>query len=295
MSNLDLTRFKRESVARLREEEARYKGVSKTIAFLTPYRPPYLRSASGTYGSSSRYEPGTPRNLFPGPGSYSSSTSRRRRADRSLSPFEDLITPTRRSRAAPTSSPTRSSRSLTALRRRVKELSAASPSVRRAPVSHNKDNPTLMSGGASSLVNPSSNASSLYVRPSPTNDPNARRRADRAAEEDRRTALLRNYRGRDAARTYTPEYISLADRTRRPYVVGPKERERRRRDFEAATKAKRLVDAVELVKEERRATKRGRRLSRSNPLVFNLSSPSRSRSPSPNFPPSYAVGTVKVL
>ncbi|THW98354.1 hypothetical protein D6D13_10642 [Aureobasidium pullulans] len=37
------------------------------------------------------------------------------------------------------------------------------------------------------------------------------------------------------------------------------------------------------------------RLSRSNPLVFNLSSPSRSRSPSPNFPPSYAVGTVKVL
>lgn len=134
-----LIRFERGSAARLREEEARHEGVSETIAFLTPRRPPHLRSASGTHGSGSRYEPGTPRNPFPGPGSQyrrrhevpvsvhtspdvllngalvasaermhrireelltpsrprqpdfgGGSTSRRRRAERSLSPFEDL-------------------------------------------------------------------------------------------------------------------------------------------------------------------------------------------------------------
>jgi hypothetical protein len=69
MLNSDLTYFKRESVARLREEEARYKGVSEIIAFLTPYYPVYLRFASSTYSSSSRYEPGTLRNPFPSPGS----------------------------------------------------------------------------------------------------------------------------------------------------------------------------------------------------------------------------------
>ncbi|TIA04309.1 hypothetical protein D6C81_10620 [Aureobasidium pullulans] len=307
MLNLDLTRFKRESIARLRKEEARYKGVSKIIAFLTPRRPLYLRSASGTYDSGSRYKPSTLRNPFPSPGSYSSSTSRCRRAERSLLPFEDLITPTRRSYTEPTSSSTRTSRSLTTLRRRVKELSATSPSVRRAPISRDKEDPTLMSGGTSSLVNPASNASSLYVRPSPTNDPDARRRADRVTEEDRRTTLeydlLRRRsprissasRGCNAARTYTPEHISLADYTRRPYVVGPKERERRRRDFKAAIKAKRLIDAKELAKEERRATERSRRLSYGDPLVFDLRSPTRSRSPSLNFLASYAVSTIEVL
>jgi hypothetical protein len=69
MLNLDLTRFERESIARLREEEAYYKGVSKTIAFLIPRRPLYTRAASGSYGFSSRYEPSTLRNPFPSPGS----------------------------------------------------------------------------------------------------------------------------------------------------------------------------------------------------------------------------------
>jgi hypothetical protein len=49
-----------------------------------------------------------------------------------------------------------------------------------------------MSRGTSGLVNPTSNASLPYVRPSPTNDLNARRRADRAIEEDRLTTLERN-------------------------------------------------------------------------------------------------------
>ncbi|THZ56187.1 hypothetical protein D6C85_10637 [Aureobasidium pullulans] len=164
-----------------------------------------------------------------------------------------------------------------------------------------------MSRGTSSLVNPTSNASSLYVRPSPTNDLNARRRADRVAEEDYRTTLEYNLlrrrslylsstsRGRNAARTYTPKHISLADRTYYPYVVGPKERERRRRNFEAATKAKRLINAKELVKEERRATERSRCLSRSDPPIFNLRSRSRSRLPLPNFLASYAVSTIEIL
>ncbi|THY84154.1 hypothetical protein D6C92_09385 [Aureobasidium pullulans] len=247
------------------------------------------------YGSGSRYKPSTLRNPFPGPGSYSSSTSRRRYAERSLLPFKDLVTPTHRSRAKPASSSTRTLRSLTVLRRRVKELLATSPSVRCVPTSRNKEDPTLMSRGAGSPVNPTSNASSLYVRPSPTNDPNARRRADRATEEDRLTTLERNYRGRNAARIYTPEHISLADRTRRPYVVGPKERKRRRCDFEAATKAKRLINTKELVEEERRAIERSRYLSRGDPLVFDLRSPSRSRSPLLNFLASYAVSTIEVL
>ncbi|TIA44729.1 hypothetical protein D6C77_10792 [Aureobasidium pullulans] len=113
MLNLDLTRFERESVARLREEEARYKGVIAT-------------------------------------------------------------------------SP------LTTLRRRVKELSANSPSVRYIPTSCNKEDPTLMSRGAGGLVNPTSNASSPYVRPSPTNDLDTRRRADRATEKDYLATLERN-------------------------------------------------------------------------------------------------------
>ncbi|THX23435.1 hypothetical protein D6D10_10318 [Aureobasidium pullulans] len=372
MSNSDLTRFERESAARLREEEARHEGVSETIAFLTPRRPPHTRSASGAHGFGSRYEPGTPRNPFPGPGSQhrrrheapvsihtspdallngalvasaermhrmreelltpsrprqpdfgGGSTSRRRRADRSLSPFQDLVTPTRRSRAEPASRSARTSRSvrfdetpleeqLAALRRRVEELSATSPSVRRTPAFRDEEDPTLMSGGAGGPVNPALNAGSPYVRPGPTNDLDARRRADRAAEEDRLAALERNQReydllrsrsprlgsagrGRDAARTHTPEHISLADRTRRPYAVGPEEREQRRRDFEAAAEAERLVDAEELVEEERRAAERGRRLSRGDPPVFDLRSPSRSRSPSPNFPAGHPVGAVEVL
>ncbi|KEQ78306.1 hypothetical protein M438DRAFT_340813 [Aureobasidium pullulans EXF-150] len=134
MLNLDLTRFERESVARLREEEARYKGVSKTITFLISRRPLYTRAASGTYSSSSRYEPSTLRNPFPSPGSY----------------------------------------------------------VRRIPTSRNKEDPTLMSRGASGLVNPTSNARLPYVRPGPTNDLDARRRADRATEKDRLATLERN-------------------------------------------------------------------------------------------------------
>ncbi|THV79020.1 hypothetical protein D6D26_10490 [Aureobasidium pullulans] len=50
-----------------------------------------------------------------------------------------------------------------------------------------------MSRGASGLVNPTLNASLPYVRPGPTNDLNARRRADRAIEEDRLATLERNY------------------------------------------------------------------------------------------------------
>ncbi|CAD0055660.1 unnamed protein product [Aureobasidium pullulans] len=78
-----------------------------------------------------------------------------------------------------------------------------------------------MSGGVGGPVNPSANAGSPYVCSGPTNDPVARRRADRAAEEDRRLALLRNQeeydllharsprvgsaaRGRDVAPTHTP-------------------------------------------------------------------------------------------
>ncbi|THX19095.1 hypothetical protein D6D12_10771 [Aureobasidium pullulans] len=104
----------------------------------------------------------------------------------------DLVTLTRRSRAEPTSRSTRTSRSLTALRRRVKELSATLPSVRYIPTFRNKEDPTLMSEGAGGPVNPTSNAGLPYVRPSPTNNLNARRRADYAAEEDRLTTLERN-------------------------------------------------------------------------------------------------------
>ncbi|KEQ81402.1 hypothetical protein M438DRAFT_338177 [Aureobasidium pullulans EXF-150] len=110
---------------------------------------------------------------------------------------------------------------LAALRLRVEELSAISPSTRRAPGSHEEEDPTMMSGGVGGPVNPSANAGSPYVRSGPTNDPVARRRADRAAEEDRRLALLRNQeeydllharsprvgsaaRGRDVAPTHTP-------------------------------------------------------------------------------------------
>ncbi|THZ11931.1 hypothetical protein D6C90_10446, partial [Aureobasidium pullulans] len=226
--NSDLTRFKRESVARLRKEEARYKGVSKIITFLIPRRPLYTRAASGIYGSGSRYEPST------------------------------LL-----------------------LRRYVKELSATLPSVRRIPTSYNKEDPTLMSRGTSGPVNPTLNASSPY----------------REYDLLRRRSPYLNFtsRGRNATRTYTPKYISLANYTRRPYVVGPKERKRRYRDFKAATKAKRLIDAKELVKEERRATERSRRLSYGNLPIFDLRLPSRSRSPLLNFPASYAVSTIKVL
>ncbi|THX10595.1 hypothetical protein D6D17_03844 [Aureobasidium pullulans] len=110
---------------------------------------------------------------------------------------------------------------LAALSLRVEELSAISPSTRRAPGSHEEEDPTMMSGGVGGPVNPSANAGSPYVRSGPTNDPVARRRADRAAEEDRRLALLRNQeeydllharsprvgsaaRGRDVAPTHTP-------------------------------------------------------------------------------------------
>ncbi|THX36577.1 hypothetical protein D6D10_06548 [Aureobasidium pullulans] len=109
-----------------------------------------------------------------------------------------------------------------------------------------------MSGGAGSPVNPSSNASSPYEYDL------LLRRSPRVGSASR---------GRDVAPTYTPEHISLADRTRRPYAVGPKECERRCREFEAATKAKRLVEAAELVEEERRTAKRGRRLSRGDPPI----------------------------
>ncbi|THY99276.1 hypothetical protein D6C92_02413 [Aureobasidium pullulans] len=153
----------------------------------------HLRSASGTHGPGSRYEPGSPRNPFPGPGSQyrarheaavsvhtspdallngalvasaermhrireelltpsrprqpdfgrGSTSRRRRRNERSLSPFEDLVTPTRRSRAAPASGSARGSRSvrfgetpiedqLAALRRLIEELICASyPSASR--------------------------------------------------------------------------------------------------------------------------------------------------------------------
>ncbi|THX18735.1 hypothetical protein D6D12_10791, partial [Aureobasidium pullulans] len=102
-------------------------------------------------------------------------------------------------------------------------------------------------------------------------------------------------RGRNAAYTYTPKYISLANYTYRPYVVGPKERKRRRYDFEAATKAKRFIDTKELVKEERRATEYSYYLSYGDPLIFDLRLPSRSRSPLLNFSASYAVSAIKVL
>ncbi|THW26053.1 hypothetical protein D6D22_10814 [Aureobasidium pullulans] len=101
--------------------------------------------------------------------------------------------------------------------------------------------------------------------------------------------------GRNAARTYTPEHISLANYTRRPYIVGLEERKRRRRNFKAATKAKRLIDTKELVKEERRATERSYYLSYSDLPIFDLYSPSYLRSPSLNFLASYAVSTIKVL
>ncbi|THY90297.1 hypothetical protein D6C92_06815 [Aureobasidium pullulans] len=121
------------------------------------------------------------------------STTRRRREERSLSPFEDLVTPTptRRSRAAPASGSAR-------------ELSAASPSTRRAPASHEVEDPTVMSGGASGLVLPSANTGSPYVRSGATNDPVARMRADRAAEEDRRLALLRNQEEYDLLHSRSP-------------------------------------------------------------------------------------------
>ena len=92
-----------------------------------------------------------------------------------------------------------------------------------------------------------------------------------------------------------PKYISLANYTRRPYVVGPKERKRRYRDFKAATTANRLIDAKELVKEERRAIERSRRLSYGDLPIFDLRLPSRSRSPLLNFLASYAVSAIKIL
>jgi hypothetical protein len=49
-----------------------------------------------------------------------------------------------------------------------------------------------MSRGTGGLVNPTSNAGSPYVYPGSTNDLNARKRADRATEEDRLTTLERN-------------------------------------------------------------------------------------------------------
>ncbi|THX67083.1 hypothetical protein D6D04_10865 [Aureobasidium pullulans] len=92
-----------------------------------------------------------------------------------------------------------------------------------------------------------------------------------------------------------PYHILLTDRTRRLYAISPKERKRRRRDFEAATKAKRLIDTKELVKEERYATERSYYLSYGDPPIFNLRLPSYLRSPSLNFLASYAVSTIKVL
>ncbi|THX45765.1 hypothetical protein D6D08_10356 [Aureobasidium pullulans] len=136
-----------------------------------------------------------------------------------------------------------------------------------------------MSRGTSGPVNPTLNASSPYYNL-------LRRRSPR---------LDSISYGRNATRTYTPEYISLANRTRRPYVVGLEEYERRRRDFKAATKAKRLIDTKELVKEERRAIERSRYLSRGDLPIFDLRSPSYSRSPSLNFLASYAVSTIEVL
>ncbi|CAD0038488.1 unnamed protein product, partial [Aureobasidium pullulans] len=284
MLNSDLTRFERESIARLREEEARYKGVSKTIAFLTPRRPLYTRSASGAYGSSSYYEPGT---LPPPPLRGSRIYLYFARYPTKRRPYSIYRAYAPYTRAKPTSRSTRTSYSLAILRRRIKELSATSPSVRRIPTFRDKEDPTLMSGGTGRLVNPTLNASSPYVRPSPTNDYNLLR--------GRSPRLSSTSRGRDATRTYTPKHISLANRTRRLYAVSPKERKQRRRNFEATTKAKRLIDAKELVKEERRAIERSRYLSRGDPPIFDLYLPSRSRSPSPNFPASYAVSAIKVL
>ncbi|THW81415.1 hypothetical protein D6D15_10620 [Aureobasidium pullulans] len=171
--------------------------------------------------------------------------------------------------------------SLTALRYRVKELSATSPSVRYIPTSYNKEDPTLMSRGAGGLVNLTLNASSPYTR---------RLRYGGELPRYPREKLARN-----AAYTYTPEHISLANRTRYLYVVSPKERKRRRRDFEATTKAKRLIDAKELVKEERRAIERSRYLSYSDLPIFDLRSPSYLRLPLPNFRTSYAVSAIKIL
>ncbi|THZ89802.1 hypothetical protein D6C82_10586 [Aureobasidium pullulans] len=136
-----------------------------------------------------------------------------------------------------------------------------------------------MSRGTSGLVNPTSNASSPYYNLLYRRSP----------------YLNSTSRSRNAARTYTSKYISLTDRTRRLYAVSPKERKRRRRDFEAATKAKRLINTKELVKEERRAIERSYRLSYSDLPIFDLRSPSYSRSPLLNFLASYAVSTIKVL
>ncbi|THX06183.1 hypothetical protein D6D13_06648 [Aureobasidium pullulans] len=61
-----------------------------------------------------------------------------------------------------------------------------------------------MSGGAGGLVLPSANAGSPYVRSGATNDPVARMRADRAAEEDRRLALLRNQEEYDLLHSRSP-------------------------------------------------------------------------------------------
>ncbi|THZ11983.1 hypothetical protein D6C91_08836 [Aureobasidium pullulans] len=146
------------------------------------------------------FTPSRPRQPDVGRGS----TTRRRREERSLSPFGDLVTPTRRSRAAPASGSARASRSIAALQRRVEELSAASPSTRRAPASHEVEDPTVMAGGVSGLVLPSANAGSPYVRSGATNDPVARMRADRAAEEDRRLALLRNQEEYDLLHSRSP-------------------------------------------------------------------------------------------
>ncbi|CAD0050677.1 unnamed protein product, partial [Aureobasidium pullulans] len=242
MLNLDLTRFERESVARLREEEARYKGYRRRYkAPISIYTSPDALLNGALIASAERMYRILALNLL-------------------------LVL------------------LLTTLRRRVKELSATLPSVRRIPTFRDKEDPTLMSGGAGGPVTPTLNASSPIF---------ALREYDLLYYRSPR--LDSTSRGRNAARTYTPEHILLANRTRRLYAVSPKERKQRRRNFEATTKAKRLINAEELIEEERRATERSRRLSYGDPPIFDLRSPSRSRSPSPNFLASHPVSAIKVL
>ncbi|THZ14680.1 hypothetical protein D6C91_07182 [Aureobasidium pullulans] len=140
-------------------------------------------------------------------------------------------------------------------------LADQSPSTRSAPAQHDDDDPTMMSGGLSGFAPASAAAGSPYVRAGPTDDPVARRRADRLAEEDRLASLRRNEeeydllsgassarRRRDTATPRSLERISLADRTRRPY--GPVSEERRRRERPADEAAQRAAEDAEEAEEE---------------------------------------------
>ncbi|TIA42472.1 hypothetical protein D6C79_07022 [Aureobasidium pullulans] len=135
-------------------------------------------------------------------------------------------------------------------------LADQSPSTRSAPAQHDDDDPTMMSGGLSGSAPASAAAGSPYVRAGPTDDPVARRRADRLAEDDRLASLRRNEeehdllsgassarRRRDTATPRSPERMPLADRTRRPY--GPCSEERRRRERQADEAAPRAAEEAE--------------------------------------------------